>query len=137
MGSLEPLANGNEMVGWGSSPFITEYSASGDMLLDARLPGSDITYRAKVEPWVGLPLYPPAAAARRQDGKTTVYASWNGATEVTSWKVLAGGQTVATAAKSAFETAIPVSRSANTFTVQALDAHGKVIGTSRQFSVGG
>ena len=46
MGSLEPLANGNEMVGWGSSPFITEYSASGDMLLDARLPGSDITYRA-------------------------------------------------------------------------------------------
>jgi EmrB/QacA subfamily drug resistance transporter len=137
MGSLEPLANGNEMVGWGSSPFITEYSASGDMLLDARLPGSDITYRAKVEPWVGLPLYPPAAAARQKDGKTTVYASWNGATEVTSWKVLAGGQTVATAAKSAFETAIPVSQSSKTFTVQALNAHGKAIGTSRQFSVGG
>ena len=139
MGSLEPLANGNEMVGWGSSPFITEYSASGDMLLDARLPGSDITYRAKVEPWVGLPLYPPAAAARRRNGTTTVYASWNGASEVTSWKVLAGtgGQTVATASKTGFETAIPVSQSDRTFTVQALNAHGKVIGTSRQFSVGG
>jgi EmrB/QacA subfamily drug resistance transporter len=137
MGSLEPLANGNEMVGWGSSPFITEYSASGDMLLDARLPGSDITYRAKVEPWVGLPLYPPAAAARQKGGKTTVYASWNGATEVASWKVLAGGQTVATAAKSAFETPIPVSQSSKTLTVQALNAHGKVIGSSRQFTVGG
>jgi len=139
MGSLEPLDNGNELVGWGSSPFITEYSASGDMLLDARLPGSDITYRAEVEPWVGLPLYPPAAAARRKDGKTTVYTSWNGATEVASWKVLsgAGGHTIATAPKSAFETAIPVGQSYNTFTVQALDAHGKVIGTSRQFTVGG
>ena len=139
MGSLEPLANGNEMVGWGSSPFITEYSASGDMLLDARLPGSDISYRAKVEPWVGLPLYPPAAAARRKNGKTTVYASWNGATQVASWKVLsaAGGQTIATATKSAFETAIPVNQSTATFTVQALNAQGKVIGTSRQFSVGG
>jgi EmrB/QacA subfamily drug resistance transporter len=139
MGSLEPLANGNEIVGWGSSPFITEYSAWGDMLLDARLPGSDITYRAEVEPWVGVPLTPPAASARTQDGKTTVYASWNGATEVASWKVLAGagGQTIATATKSGFETAIPVGQGYNTFKVQALDAHGTVIGTSRQFSVGG
>ena len=42
----------------------------------------------------------PAPRAE-QDGKTTVYASWNGATQVASWKVLAGssagGQTVATA----------------------------------------
>jgi hypothetical protein len=137
MGSLEPLSNRNEIVGWGSSPFITEYSASGDMLLDARLPGSDITYRAQVEPWVGQPLTPPAAAARQKDGKTTVYASWNGATQVASWKVLSGaGQTVATAAKSGFETAIPVSQSGQTFTVQALDAHGRVIGTSREFRAG-
>jgi len=142
MGSLEPLANGNEFVGWGSAPFISEYSASGDMLLDARLPGSDITYRAEVQPWVGEPLTPPAAAARDKDGKTTVYASWNGATEVTAWRVLArsgvGEETaVATAAKSGFETAIPVGQAYKTFEVQALDAHGRVIGTSEQFGVGG
>ena len=140
MGSLEPLANGNEMVGWGSSPFITEYSASGDMLLDARLPGSDISYRARVEPWVGQPLTPPAATARQQGGRTIVYASWNGATQVASWKVLAqsgtgAGTVAATAAKSGFETAIPVGSAGKTFTVQALDAHGKVIGTSHQFGV--
>jgi hypothetical protein len=140
MGSLEPLANGNEMVGWGSSPFITEYSASGDMLLDARLPGSDISYRARVEPWVGQPLTPPAATARQQGGRTTVYASWNGATQVASWKVLAqsgtgAGTVAATAAKSGFETAIAVGDAGKTFTVQALDAHGKVIGTSHEFGV--
>ena len=139
MGSLEPLANGNELVGWGSSPFITEYSASGDMLLDARLPGSDITYRAQLEPWVGQPLTPPAAAARQKAGKTTVYASWNGATQVASWKVLDGasGQTVAAAAKSGFETAIPVGQSHKTFKVQALDAHGHVLGSTAQFRAGG
>ncbi len=139
MGSLEPLANGNELVGWGSSPFITEYSASGNMLLDARLPGSDITYRAKLEPWVGQPLTPPTAAARQKAGKTTVYASWNGATQVASWKVLDGasGQTVAAAAKSGFETAIPVGQSHRTFKVQALDAHGHVLGSTSQFSADG
>ncbi|HEX4279244.1 MAG TPA: MFS transporter [Solirubrobacteraceae bacterium] len=140
MGSLEPLANGNEMVGWGSSPFITEYSASGDVLLDARLPGSDISYRARVEPWVGQPLTPPAATAHQQGGQTTVYASWNGATQVASWKVLAqsgtgAGTVAATAARSGLETAIPVRGAGKTFTVQALDAHGKVIGTSHQFGV--
>jgi EmrB/QacA subfamily drug resistance transporter len=139
MGSLQPLANGNEFVGWGSAPFISEFSASGDMLLDARLPGSDITYRAKVQPWVGEPRTSPAAAARQKDGKTTVYASWNGATQVTAWRVLAGagGNVVATARRSGFETAIPVSGGDKTFTVQALNAGGRVIGTSKQFGVDG
>jgi EmrB/QacA subfamily drug resistance transporter len=140
MGSLEPLPNGNEMVGWGSAPFISEYDSSGNVLLDARLPGSDISYRATVEPWVGLPVDPPAGAARRSAGRTIVYASWNGATQVRSWRVLGetgGGApaNLASAAKAGFETAIPVSQSYRSFRVQALDAHGRAIGTSRPFSV--
>jgi Arylsulfotransferase (ASST) len=139
MGSIEPLPGGNEFVGWGSAPFFSEYDSSGQMLLDARLPGSDITYRATVEPWVGLPLYPPAGAARRGRGKTTVYASWNGATEVASWRVLGGGgagelTTVASAAKSGFETGIPVAQGYQTFEVQALGAGGRVLGTSQPFT---
>jgi EmrB/QacA subfamily drug resistance transporter len=143
MGNIEPLANGNEFVGWGSAPFFTEYDAAGNMLLDARLPGSDISYRATLEPWVGLPLYPPAGAARRTSaGKTAVYATWNGATQVASWKVLGGAGTgaqtaAATAPRSGFETAIPVSQSYKTFKVQALAANGRVLGTSAQFTVGG
>ncbi len=136
MGSTEPLANGNEFVGWGSAPFFSEYDSSGDMLLDARLPGSDITYRATVEPWVGKPLDPPAAAARHAGARTTVYASWNGATEVKAWRVMGGSDAgslnqVASAQKSGFETAIPVTQGYKTFRVQALDGHGRVIGTSK------
>jgi hypothetical protein len=139
MGSLEPLANGNEIVGWGSAPFFTEYDSSGNMLLDARLPGHDLSYRATVEPWVGTPLSPPAGAARKTGGRTVVYASWNGATQVRSWRVLGGTNSgaqarVASAAKSGFETAIPVTQGYKTFRVQALDAHGRVLGTSRAFT---
>jgi EmrB/QacA subfamily drug resistance transporter len=135
MGSLEPLANGNEFVGWGSAPFFTEYDSSGNMLLDARLPGHDLSHRATVEPWVGAPLYPPSGAARRSGSRTVVYASWNGATRVRSWRVLGdGGASVASAAKSGFETAIPVTQGSRTFRVQALDAHGRVLGTSKAFT---
>jgi EmrB/QacA subfamily drug resistance transporter len=139
MGSVEPLSNGNEFIGWGSRPYISEYSPTGQMLLDAYLPYPDLSYRARIEPWVGQPLYPPAGAARTSHGRTTVYASWNGATQLASWRVLAGPSgshtAVATGAKTGFETAIPVSGSYTTFKVQALDARGRTIGTSSEFGV--
>ncbi len=134
MGSIQPLAGGNEFVGWGSAPFFSEFDSSGHMLMDAIMPGHDLSYRARLEPWVGLPLYPPAAAARRRAGHTTVYASWNGSTEVASWRVLSGASTVASTPKSGFETAIPVTGTYGTLTVEALDSSGRVIGTSKPFS---
>ncbi|HEY1713748.1 MAG TPA: MFS transporter [Solirubrobacteraceae bacterium] len=130
MGSIEPLPGGNEFIGWGSANYFTEYTASGGMLLDAKLPSPDITYRALVEPWTGRPLYPPHAAARRQGSKTTVYASWNGATDVSAWRVKAGQTTIATVARTGFETAVRVPSQATSFRVQALDSHGQVLGTS-------
>lgn len=142
MGSVEPLPNGNEFVGWGSAPYFSEYDASGHMLLDAVLPGPDLSYRVRVEPWTGLPQYPPSGAARRKDGGTTVYASWNGATRVVSWRILAGPSggglaVAATAPRSGFETAVPIGTSYRTFKVEALNAAGRVIGTSREFGVEG
>ncbi|MBV8734491.1 MAG: aryl-sulfate sulfotransferase [Solirubrobacterales bacterium] len=142
MGSLEPLPGGRELVGWGSQQNLTEYTADGHMILDAALPYPDISYRAEVEPWVGLPLYPPAGAARRSGGKSAVYASWNGATGVVSWRVLGarGGGTlspVATAPKGGFETRIVVPSSDTIFRVQALGAGHRVIGTSSVFGVHG
>jgi EmrB/QacA subfamily drug resistance transporter len=142
MGDVEPLPNGNVFVGWGSRPYLSEYSRSGKLLLDGYFPGSDLSYRAEVEPWVGLPLYPPTGAARASDGKTTVYASWNGATKVVSWRVLGGpsvGQltVVANASKGGFETAIPLAQSYKRFKVQALDSSHRVIGTSKPFVASG
>jgi EmrB/QacA subfamily drug resistance transporter len=141
MGDTQPQANGDVFVGWGSEPYFSEYDRSGKLLFEGELPGPNLSYRATVEQWVGLPLTSPAAVARVADGKTTVYASWNGATEVTSWRVLAGSggsraKVLATQAKSGFETAIPVPPGSDSFRLQALDTNGRVIGSSRAFKAG-
>jgi EmrB/QacA subfamily drug resistance transporter len=140
MGDAQALANGNTFVGWGSEPYFSEYSRSGKPLLEGALPGPDLTYRATVGQWVGEPLAPPEGAALRTNGKTTVYASWNGATWVVSWRVLAGPDAarltaVRTAGKSGFETAIGVPQGYESFKIQALAASGRVIGASRLFHV--
>jgi EmrB/QacA subfamily drug resistance transporter len=142
MGDMQPLGNGNVLVGYGSEPFFSEYSRSGKLLIEGELPGPDLTYRATLEQWVGEPLSPPVGAARQAAGKTTVYASWNGATKVVSWRVLAGGAAgrmtaVTTTARSGFETAIPVPQGYRSFTVQALGAAGRAIGASRPFTLNG
>jgi EmrB/QacA subfamily drug resistance transporter len=139
MGDTQPLPNGNVFVGWGNEPYFSEYSRSGRLLFEAELPGPNLTYRATLERWVGLPLSPPVGVARRTNGTTTVYASWNGATQVASWRVLAGSgagrpTVVGQAAKSGFETAIGLPRGHASFKVQALSAGGRVLGTSRPFT---
>jgi len=139
MGSTQTLANGNVFVGWGAEPYFTEFTPAGKVVLEGVLPGADLSYRALVEPWTGLPLTPPAAAARTTAGSTKVYASWNGATRVASWRVLAGSSTgpltrVASAPRSGFETAISLPGAYARYEVEALDAGGHVIGTSREFS---
>ena len=141
LGSAQPLSNGNTLVGWGAtSPAFSEYNSSGDQLLDASLPGPDQTYRVKLERWTGLPLSAPRGAARESHSRITVYASWNGATRVVSWRVLASRPAgrlavVAAAAKSGFETAIPVPQRYTSFKVEALNAKRHAIRTSRLFRV--
>jgi MFS family permease len=144
MGDTQLLPNGDVFVGWGSSEYLSEYSRSGKLLFDGYYPGPDLSYRQTVEPWVGLPeLRQLVGAARLADRRTTVYASWNGATQVVSWRVLAGPSAsrladVANATKSGFETAIPLPQrlpqSYKTFEVEALDSSGRVIGASAPFA---
>lgn len=138
MGSVQLLPRGDALVGWGSEPYFSEYSKSGRELLDVRWPGSENSYRALLtDSWVGRPYYPPAGAVR---GKT-VYVSWNGATGVARWAVLAGPSTsrlslVATRQRSGFETAIPLKKSYPVYEVRALDSRGRPIpnGASNSFS---
>jgi hypothetical protein len=92
-----------------------------------------------VEPWVGKPSYSPSGAGRKQGAKTTIYASWNGATSVVSWAILGGANSrhlsrIATQAKAGFETAIPLRKGYREYRVTALDRKGQVIGRSKLFS---
>jgi len=134
-GDIQQLANGDMFVGWGSEPYFSEFSSSGQLLFDGHMHGSYESYRTYRFPWVGTPRTAPAIAAVPANAAVTVYASWNGATEVTSWRVLAGPSPkalipVATAADGGFETAITTPARAPYVAVQALESSGAVIGTS-------
>ncbi|HTX00296.1 MAG TPA: arylsulfotransferase family protein, partial [Acidimicrobiales bacterium] len=134
MGSEQILPDGNVFVGWGSLPYFTEFSASGRLLLQATLPGPDLSYRATaISSWVGEPTSPPSARVLVRGGKATVYVSWNGATQVVLWEVRAGDstsslKTVATSSRTGFETAIGLPSDARVVEVEALDAEGNVLG---------
>jgi hypothetical protein len=138
-GNVQALANSSWMVGWGEEPYFSEFSASGQLLLDAHLPATYESYRTYRLPWSGHPSEPPALSIVRaaSGGGASVYASWNGATEVASWRVLAGATTaslapVGGAARRGFETAIalPSLASGDYVELQALNAAGAVIGAS-------
>jgi hypothetical protein len=139
LGSLQLLPGGNALLGFGSMPYFSELSKSGKLLLDVAWPGKDQSYRALfTSNWVGTPYFPPRGAARTSHGAATVYASWDGATQVSRWEVLAGSNAnrlsrVATVAKNGFETVIPLPRSYGTYKLVALDSHGHAIGTSGAF----
>ncbi len=140
LGDTQLLPDGNVVVGWGSQPLFSEFTKSGKLLLDAVWPNPDVNYRTYVQAWVGKPFFPPSGAARNGHGKATVYASWDGATQVAAWKVLAGPgvrhlTVVGKRAKSGFETAITLHAEYRSFRVQALDAEGHILGTSKAFSV--
>ncbi len=136
-GNMQQLENGDFFVGWGQEPYFSEFTPSGQVVFDARLPHATQSYRGYRFPWSATPAEPAAIAVGEQGegGGTPVYASWNGATNVAGWRVLAGASAaelapVATAPRSGFETAIETPGAPAYVAVQALDAAGNVLGTS-------
>jgi len=136
-GNAQFLPNGNIVVGWGAQPYVSELSRTGALLFDAyfgdgKPPGEDAdSYRAYRFPWHGQPRDRPVVVVAGD----TAYSSWNGATDVVRWQVLAGpaaGQLkpVQTVAKNGFETPIRLTKSAAFYAVKALGRDGKVLGTS-------
>jgi hypothetical protein len=135
-GDLEPLSGGDWFTGWGQQPYFSEFAPDGRLVFDGHLPSFFQSYTVFKFPWTGQPSEPPRIAARVVRGQLTVYASWNGATNVASWRVLGGaaqGQLspVATAARSDFETAIALSAPQTYLAVQALDSSGAVLASSQ------
>jgi hypothetical protein len=140
--NMQVLPNGNVFIGWGSEPFFSEFSHDGTLLFDARFTPEHESYRAFRFSWVGRPVERPAAAVEQgPDAEVTVYTSWNGATEVTTWQVLAGPspdqlRPVGSALWDGFETAIAVRTAEPYIGVQAKDRSDRVIGTSKAVNLG-
>lgn len=135
-GSAQTLSDGNTLVDWGQQPYFSEYNASGRRIFDAHFTAPSGSYRAYRFAWQGQPPAQPALSlSANANGATDLYASWNGASEVSSWRVLGGPFPGALApiggsGKHGFETHIQAHSASHYFAVQALDASGHVLSTS-------
>ncbi len=138
-GDEQEMPGGDDFVGWGEAPYFSQYNAQNQLIFEGRFVDDNISYRAYRFRWNGTPTTPPAVAASSHGRKMTVYASWNGATNVAKWRVFAGNSpydmpAVATRAKRGFETAIKAP-ARQYVSVQALDAKGHSLARTATQSV--
>jgi hypothetical protein len=75
------------------------------------------------------------AAEKGQGDKVNIHASWNGATEATTWRVLAGAEPgklepIGSVPWEGFETAMAIRTDEPYVAVRAEDDSGRVLGTS-------
>ena len=137
-GNVQTLPGGDVMVGWGGAiPRFTEFDDEGRLTFEARFltPAAE-TYRVYRMPWSARPRGRPDITITRADGRAKVLASWNGSTTVANWRLLAGDSAgrlrrAGSVPRTAFESAIPLPAAPAFIAVQAIDAGGRVLGTSR------
>ena len=129
-GNLQQLSDG-DFVGWGQQPYFTQLDKNGHTVFDGHMNSSTASYRAYRFQWSATPWTAPAIVASTSKGKSSVFMSWNGATNVAGWRVWSGSSQsslhyVGSVSKNAFESkaVIPAAKYVQ---VQAVDAHHNVI----------
>lgn len=141
-GDLQYLREKNQtFIGWGGAAMWTQHDVNGTLLCEVHYAPALLylwervkSYRVfKFWGWKGDPQWPPSATIYQ--GK--IYASWNGATEVSSWRVegrrdeeedVGNFETITVADKIGFETAIGLPQEGySRFRVVALNVHDEVM----------
>lgn len=141
-GSVQFLDNGDRLIGWGSTREISQHTQDGGLVYHAEIgDGASLIGSLRIfkGAWSARPLVGPNLYTYSWTcgWNTTMYASWNGATEVDAWR-FCGGPTgsgpwreAAIAAKSGFETRIQASFFAMYAFIEALGDDGSVLGRSK------
>jgi hypothetical protein len=134
-GDVQPLASGDFFVGWGRIGDASELSPSGQDVFDLHLAAPTNSYRDFRYPWSAQPAWRPSIAAVAAGAQTQISASWNGATDVASWEVLAGPSSsslspVGSYPDTGFETSILAPTTGPYVGVEALSETGAVLAAS-------
>ncbi len=98
MGNNQRLPSGDRFLSWGAPSTklnfkydtITEVSADNKVLFDLTFDQPYVSYRAFRFPWQGSPDTQPALAFQTEDNGLTLGYSWNGATDVSSYRLFGG-----------------------------------------------
>ncbi|KAJ5567977.1 hypothetical protein N7450_010463 [Penicillium hetheringtonii] len=141
-GSAQKLPNGNVFVSWSDNGYMSEFSSEGDNLMETQFMTTGFyNYRAYKYEIAGRPGYPPvvvasATGSEENDQSTTIYFSWNGATDITSWNLYAQDREnqqpylMANIKKTGFETVHIAKGHIDWVFVEALDQQGTPLGRS-------
>ena len=141
-GSVQFLDNGDRFVGWGTSRHITQHARDGRLVYHAEIADARATigsFRAFKAPWSSKPQTRPDlyGYAWTCGWPSTLYASWNGATEVRAWVYFGAGtedglfEKIALAKTDGFETMVRADTFARFTYVEARAGDGRVLGRSK------
>ena len=145
-GNYQVLPNDNVFMGWSTKALHSEHTPDGTMVMQARmLAGWLGSYRNYKFSFVGQPLSLPTVHSAaygiegRDAARTVLHVSWNGATEVETWRFYKtigngnGKQLLGSKARSGFETMIEVEGYASYVVAEGLGKEGEVLGMSAVF----
>ena len=129
-GNMQLLPNGNVFLGWGSWQSVSESTSDGTPVYYAHFATTDaLQYRSFKFNFTSRPTTSPAlyTYAHNTSAQTDFYVSWNGATEVSSWRFYAGSSSeslkyIGNIRKTGFET---VSTHASFFAFAVAEAIAK------------
>ena len=142
-GNMQNLPGGNVLLSWSDNAYISEHSADGELLAEARFTSDRfVTYRAYKFNFTGMPaeakpvLKAFAHGVTRARSSTVIYTSWNGATDIALWKYYCTGlendsRAIGEAARTGFETTFYISGcECGEVFAEAVDKDGIVMGTT-------
>lgn len=144
-GNVQYLPNGNILGGWGENAYVTEYSKPGGKIVyEASFASTRFAnYRAYKMEFTAHPNSIPdtkafATANARGELTTSIYVSWNGATEVVQWSYYSysakGGvghvAHIGDAKKTGFETILNIVGYYPIVFVEAIDVFGNSLANS-------
>ncbi|EXJ87521.1 hypothetical protein A1O3_04481 [Capronia epimyces CBS 606.96] len=143
-GNAQMMPNGNVFIGWSDRGYMTEHTMDNQLVLEAGFLSSRFgTYRSFKANFTGIPTERPAIqpfTIRSQSDSTytmtTTYASWNGATEVHSWRfygshnVSGSYQVLGQARRTGFETVFSERGAWKYVYAEAMAKNGTAIGKS-------
>ena len=142
-GNVQKLPNSNTFVCRSENGHISEFSETGDLILDAQFTSHRfVTYRAYKFNLTAQPSEDPMlksfvyGTALQEDSVTSMYVSWNGATEVDSWRFYGLNEKreeprlLGEHRRSGFETVLMVPGSICEVYAEAISPNGTVLGST-------
>jgi len=122
LSNAQRLPNGNTLISWGQpAPNATEVSPGGTPVFElGYATQAQASYRVFRFPWQGWPTWGPVLVLDGSGGRSILHFSWNGATEIASYRILAGNtrlpqKVIGEATKRSFETTFDIASASSAY----------------------